>query len=171
MLREINYIHKSGMNIKDPPGHGEDIFVVINSGKPLEMGNIKLNPNLSDLSSLAASKTGESGDNSLALEIANLRNKSLIVNNTGTVSIDDYYQDIILHMGNNGADSARITESQSKLVESADAQRTSITGVSMDEEMTNMMKYKFAYDAASRVLNIIDTMMETIVNKLGLAGR
>ncbi|MGI6668041.1 MAG: flagellar basal body rod C-terminal domain-containing protein [Acetivibrionales bacterium] len=41
----------------------------------------------------------------------------------------------------------------------------------MDEEMTNMMKFKFAYDAASRVLNIIDSMLETVVNRLGLAGR
>jgi flagellar hook-associated protein 1 FlgK len=81
------------------------------------------------------------------------------------------YQDIILNMGNAGADASRIAESQSKLVESADAQRTAITGVSMDEEMTNMMKFKFAYDAASRVLNIIDTMLETVVNRLGTAGR
>jgi flagellar hook-associated protein 1 FlgK len=73
-------------------------------------------------------------------------------------------------MGNNGADSVNIAESQNKLVEAADASRQSITGVSMDEEMTNMMKYKFAYDAASRVLNIIDSMMETIVNKLGATG-
>lgn len=171
MLREINYIHKSGMNMKDPATSGEDFFVTINSGRPLEMGNIKLNPNLSDLTNIAASKTGADGDNSNALEIANLRNESLIHDDTGYLSLDDYYQAIILNMGNNGSDSDRISESQGKLVQSADAYRTSITGVSMDEEMTNMMKYKFAYDAASRVLNIIDSMMETVVNRLGLAGR
>jgi flagellar hook-associated protein 1 FlgK len=171
MLREVNYLHRSGMNIKDPASYGEDFFVAISSSKPLEMGNIRLNSNLSDLSNMAASKTGESGDNSNALEIANLRHKLIIRDSTGVVSVDDYYQDIILNMGNNGADSSRIAESQSKLVESADAQRTSITGVSMDEEMSNMMKFKFAYDAASRVLNIMDTMMETIVNRLGIAGR
>lgn len=171
MLRQINYIHKSGLNMKDPPTGGLDFFVAVNSGRPLEMGNIKLNSNLSDLSNIAAAKTTGSGDNSNALEIANLRNKSLINDNTGIVSMDDYYQDIILHMGNNGADSVNIAESQNKLVEAADASRQAITGVSMDEEMTNMMKYKFAYDAASRVLNIIDGMMETIVNRLGSTGR
>jgi flagellar hook-associated protein 1 len=41
----------------------------------------------------------------------------------------------------------------------------------MDEEMTNMMKYKFAYDAASRALTVIDQMMETIVNRMGITGR
>jgi len=171
MLRQINYIHKSGMNIKDPPTSGDDFFVTINSGRPLEMGNIQLNSNLSDLTLIAASKTGDNGDNSNALEIANLRNKSFIYDNTGVVSIDDYYQDIILHMGNSGADSVNIANSQSKLVEAADASRQAIAGVSMDEEMSNMMKYKFAYDAASRVLNIIDNMTDTIVNKLGLVGR
>lgn len=171
MLREINYIHKSGMNLKDPATSGEDFFVTINSGRPLEMGNIKLNPNLSDLTNIAASKTGTDGDNSNALEIANLRNESLIHDDTGYLSLDDYYQAIILNMGNNGSDSDRISESQGKLVQSADAYRTSITGVSMDEEMTNMMKFKYAYDAASRVLNIIDSMMETVVNRLGMVGR
>lgn len=171
MLREINYLHRSGMTMKEPPTQGEDLFIAINSGRPLEMGNIRLNSNLSDLCNIAASKTGFNGDNSNALEIANLRNKLLITDNTGMVSLDDYYQDIILHMGNYGADSARIAESQGKLVESADNYRTSITGVSMDEEMTNMMKYKFAYDAASRVLNIIDNMMEVVVNRLGIVGR
>ncbi len=171
MLREINYLHRSGRNMKDPPTAGEDIFVTINSGRPLEMGNIKINSNLSNLTNIAASKTGENGDNSNALEIANLRNKPLINDKTGHLSLDDYYQSIILHMGNNGSDADRISGSQGKLVLSADAYRTSITGVSMDEEMTNMMKFKFAYDAASRALNIIDSMMETIVNRLGLVGR
>lgn len=171
MLREINYIHKSGMTMKDPATSGEDFFVTINSGRPLEMGNIQLNSNLSDLTNIVASKTGADGDNSNALEIANLRNESLIHDDTGYLSLDDYYQAIILNMGNNGSDSDRISESQGKLVQSADAYRTSITGVSMDEEMTNMMKFKYAYDAASRVLNIIDSMMETVVNRLGLAGR
>jgi flagellar hook-associated protein 1 FlgK len=41
----------------------------------------------------------------------------------------------------------------------------------MDEEMTNMMKYKYAYDASARTLNVIDSMMEQVVNRLGIVGR
>lgn len=171
MLNEINNLHKSGMNIKDPPEYGEDIFVAINPAKPLQMGNITLNPNLSDLSVIAASKTGMAGDNTIALEIANLRNKALIMSKTGLVSIDDYYQYIILTVGNKASEAVNITGSQQNLVQAIDMQRTAIAGVSMDEEMTNMLKFKFAYDAASRVLNIIDSMMETIVNRMGLTGR
>jgi flagellar hook-associated protein 1 FlgK len=135
------------------------------------MGNIRLNPNLSDLSVIAASKTGMPGDNTIALEIANLRNKAMIVDKTGLVSLDDYYQYIILTVGSKGSEATNIAESQGRLVEAADAQRTAIAGVSMDEEMTNMLKFKFAYDAAARVLNIIDSMLETVVNRLGMVGR
>jgi len=44
-------------------------------------------------------------------------------------------------------------------------------GVSMDEEVSNMMKYKFSYSAASRAINVVDEMMETIITRMGLVGR
>jgi flagellar hook-associated protein 1 FlgK len=47
----------------------------------------------------------------------------------------------------------------------------SISNVSMDEEMTNMMKYQFAYGASARVITVLDEMFESIVNRLGLVGR
>lgn len=171
MLREINYIHSSGMNMKDPPEQGEDFFVTINSARPLEMGNIMLNPNLSDLSNIVSSRNGENGDNSIARELANLRNKDFIKDTTGILSLDGYYQSIILTMGNKSAEAAGITESQKVLVEAADNSRTSISGVSMDEELSNMMKYKFAYDAAARALNVIDSMLDKVINGTGIVGR
>lgn len=171
MLREVNYIHSSGMNMKDPPDPGEDFFVTINSARPLEMGNITLNVNLSDLSNIVSSETGENGDNTIARQLANLRNKEFIKDTTGTLSLDGYYQSIILTMGNKSAEAANITESQTVLVQSADNSRTAISGVSMDEEMTHMMKYKFAYDAAARALNVIDSMLDKVINGMGIVGR
>ncbi len=171
LTRQVNYLHKSGMTMGNTPAAGEDFFTVINPGRPLEMGNIKLNSNLSDLNNIAASLTGANGDNSNALAISNLRYVPLLQDTKGLLSPDDYYQSIILAMGNSGADAARITGSQDQLVKSADASRLAITGVSMDEEMTNMMKFKYAYDASSRVLNIIDQMMDTVISRTGLAGR
>ncbi|NJD03306.1 MAG: flagellar hook-associated protein FlgK, partial [Ruminiclostridium sp.] len=73
LTREVNYLHKSGMTMGNAPVAGADFFTVINSGRPLEMGNIRLNTNLSDLNNIAASLTGANGDNTNALEIANLR--------------------------------------------------------------------------------------------------
>ena len=41
----------------------------------------------------------------------------------------------------------------------------------MDEEMTNMMKYQYAYNASAKMINNIDTMLDTIISKMGLVGR
>ena len=171
LLRKINEMHKNGMTMGDPPKSGEDFFTVISTGRPLEMGNIRLNPNLSDLNNITASQTGDNGDNSNALAIANLRNEPLLQDVNALLSTDDYYQSIILTIGNSGYNAINIMDGQDKLVRSSDAYRQSISGVSMDEEMTNMMKYKFAYDASSRCINVIDDMINTIISRMGLAGR
>jgi flagellar hook-associated protein 1 FlgK len=171
MAREINSLHRSGKTMGIPPKDGEDFFVSINPNYPLEMGNIKLNDNLIDLNNIVASASEDIGDNTIALEIANLKNKSLIEDLTGELSISEYYQSIILKVGYNSSDASRITDSQRKLVRSADINRQSIAGVSMDEEMTNMMKYKYAYNAASKAINVIDEMLESLITRMGIVGR
>lgn len=171
MVREVNYLHKSGKTLSNPPEDGQDFFTVIDSALPLEMGNIKLNDNLRILNNIAASESGKSGDNVIALKIANLRHVPLMRDLSGILSLDEYYQSIIQSVGHGGGDAARISENQRKLVQSADVYRQSVSGVSMDEEMTNMMKYKFAYNASSRAINVIDEMIETIITRMGLAGR
>ncbi len=169
MAREVNNLHRSGMTLDGNPG--QDFFVALNSAYPIEIGNIALNSNLDNLNNLVSSSTGKNGDNTIALDIANMRNTRLIGKTGVEVSLDDFYRSIISYVGNTGSDALNIADSQAKLVASADATRQSIAGVSMDEEMTNMMKYKFAYDAASRVINVIDAMLDTVIQRTGLAGR
>lgn len=171
VVREINYLHKSGKTLGSSPSFGQDFFVPIDNAYPLQMGNIKLNDNLSDLNNIVASESGAIGDNTIAQKIANLRNVAMIDDTGGTLDPDDYYQKIILAVGNGGSEAANITKNQLKLVQSSDAYRQSIMGVSMDEELSNMMKYKFAYSASSRLMNVIDDMLETIILKLGIVGR
>lgn len=172
LVREVNYLHTSGRTLGPPSSDGEDFFVVINSKYPLEMGNIKLNDNLiSNLNNIVASKSGESGDNTIAIAMANLRGKESLKDIKGVLSTDEYYQSIILNVGTRGSEAVGITDSQQKLVDSADFQRQSIMGVSMDEEMSNMMKYKFSYSAASRAINVVDEMLDTIISRMGVVGR
>ena len=171
LATKLNDLHSSGKTLEDPPSDGKDFFVAINSKYPLQMGNIKLNDNLTNLSNIVASRSGASGDNTIALEIANLREIECIHDSKGILSIDDYYQSIILEIGNGGYEAEGITENQQKMVDSANSQRQSIMGVSMDEEMSNMMKYKFSYTAASRAINVIDDMLDTIISRMGLVGR
>lgn len=171
MAREINSLHKKGKTMSVPPLDGQDFFVAINSNYPLEMGNIKLNDNLVDLNNIVASVEEYRGDNTIALEIANLKDKPLIEDSTGTLSISEYYRSIILKIGNYGAETERTLKNQYTLVNSADDQRQSIAGVSLDEEMANMLKYKYGYNAASKAISAIDQMIETIITRMGVAGR
>ena len=52
----------------------------------------------------------------------------------------------------------------------ADQRRNAIMGVSMDEELSSMMTFQFAYQAAARLFNIIDSMIDTVVNRTGRVG-
>lgn len=172
LVREVNFLHTGGKTLGPPAVDGDNFFVAINPDYPLEMGNIKLNENIIlNLNNIVASKSEASGDNTIALAIANLRGKECLRDIKGILDIDEYYQSIILNVGNKGSEAAGITESQLKLVNYADLQRQAIMGVSMDEEVSNMMKYKFSYSAASRAINVVDEMMETIITRMGLVGR
>jgi flagellar hook-associated protein 1 FlgK len=50
-------------------------------------------------------------------------------------------------------------------------QRESISGVNLDEEMTNLIKYQHAYGSASRVITAMDEALDTLINKMGVVGR
>lgn len=169
MAREINYIHQSGktLNGKD----GGLFFDTLDSSLPLEMGNIAISSDLKDLNNIVASATDANGDNTIALQIAGLRNENLMTGNGKILSLDTYYQNIILHVGYLGQEATNMYESQKQLVNQADQIRQSVMGVSLDEEMTNMIKYQYAYNANSKMISVINSMLETIIFRLGVAGR
>jgi flagellar hook-associated protein 1 FlgK len=166
MAREINYLHLSGKTLRG--ADGGLFFEAIEPTLPICMGNIKVSDALKDLNNIAASTTDANGDNQIALAIAGLRNKNLITGNKKVLSLDTYYQNIILEIGNKGYEAANLTESYQHLVNQADANRQSVMGVSLDEEMTNMIKYKFAYNANARFIDVVNQMLETIMYRMGV---
>jgi flagellar hook-associated protein 1 FlgK len=62
-------------------------------------------------------------------------------------------------------------DNQTLLVDQLENRRESTSGVSLDEEMANMIKYQHSYTAAARIINTMDEMLDLIVNRLGLVGR
>ena len=57
------------------------------------------------------------------------------------------------------------------LVHQIENARESVQGVSLDEEMTNLIRYQHAYDAAARVITAMDQALDTVINKMGIVGR
>jgi len=169
LAREINSIHRSGYTLNGTDGI--DFFVPINPYYPMQMGNIMINPKLSDLNNIVTSVNGTVGDNTIATAIYELRYKAMMGSSTNIQNFDDFYRTIVGDIGNGGAEAQTSSTGQTNLVNSADNARQAIKNVSMDEEMTSMMKYQHAYNAAARVLNVFDEMFDAIVNKMGLVGR
>ena len=137
----------------------------------MEMGNIRVSNAVKDLNNIVASLTDANGDNEIALKIAHLRNESLMEGYTQTLSVDDYYQYIILRVGNMGNDAEKIAQNQLALANAADNNRQTTMGVSLDEEMSNMIKFKYAYNAATKTISIINEMLDTLMHRTGIAGR
>ncbi|MDR3120096.1 MAG: flagellar hook-associated protein FlgK [Clostridiales bacterium] len=175
ICRSVNELHRNGKTLEAPPKDGEDFFVPINPKYPLELGNIRINPKFlepSGLNYIVASESGATEDNNIARAIANLRNLSQSIRTVeGRTTFDDYYRDAIYSISNSAAETERFLTNQITVTGSLDQMRHAIMDVAMDEELANMMKFKFGYDAAARVLNVIDNMIETIVTRLGLVGR
>jgi len=74
------------------------------------------------------------------------------------------YANLVLAVGNYGAGAqANVTASSASLQQLTD-QRNSVSGVSLDEESTNMILYQRAYEAAARVVTTVDSMLQTVVN-------
>lgn len=165
MAREVNRLHLSGKTLTG--ANGGLFFEAKENSRPIEMGNIKISDTLKDVNAIAASTTDANGDNQIALTIANLRNASLMTGNKKVLSLDTYYQNVILDVGNKGYEADNMVESHQSLVEQTDSIRQSVMGVSLDEEMTKMIKYKYAYNANSKVIDVVNQMLETILYRLG----
>lgn len=88
-------------------------------------------------------------------------------NVTTKCSLNTYYTNLVSQVANSGAVYKNLSESQNQTVASIQYSREQVVGVSSDEELTSMIKYQNAYNAASRYINVVDEMLEHIINTLG----
>jgi len=84
---------------------------------------------------------------------------------------EDYIKSLVSNLGVDAAESNRVSKNQALLVNEYSTARDSIMGVSLDEEMANMIKYQTAYNANARMVNVFDEMLDLVVNRLGTVGR
>lgn len=117
------------------------------------------------------------GDARIAMAIANLKhdfNGTPIPGVTNLVSnatVDDFWRSICADVGVKTQEAKRMVINQEVLLSQLESKKQSISGVSLDEELTNMIKYQHAYNAASRFITTIDEAIDVIVNRMGLVGR
>ena len=83
-------------------------------------------------------------------------------------TLEEYYEDLVAQVANSGYVYRGIYENQEVTVSSALSAREQVVGVSSDEELTNMIMYQNAYNAASRYINVVDEMLEHIISTLAV---
>ncbi len=140
------------------------------------IGNIKINPELqkeNGYTFIPLSKSGDLEDTQLVLDLLEDWNKGFIdLHSDGNLmNVGDAYNQFITKIGNKTQNAKFFVENQAVLVEQTDSKRYAMSGVSLDEEMKNMMTYQHAYNAAARVFNTIDSMLDKLINGTGMVGR
>ena len=111
---------------------------------------------------IASGKNLIPGDNSIALQIAQLQFETTMNNNTAT--FDEFYNSQMTDIGlrHQRAQLGKKNHQQSR--DQYVILRDSVSSVSLDEELTNMVKYQRAYEASAKFLSTIDEMTETVIN-------
>jgi flagellar hook-associated protein 1 len=180
---EFNNVHNAGWTMGDveakAKGNAVDFFTVKDSSN----NDVKIdasqlsglagklqisNPIKNDLNNIAAAlpkgtdTIAYSGDGSNALALANVKD---------TMNLKSKYESMIGSMAVSAQESSRLTNNSLILTDTVDKRRQSISGVSLDEEMTNMIQFQHAYNASARNITVIDEMLDKIINGMGVGGR
>lgn len=170
----VNAIHRQGYGLNDAPsgdpsnpGAGRDLFIL---GTGSDLQEVVVNPALDDPANLAAALTaGAPGDGRNALALAQLRHAALSL--PGDPSAQDYLESVVAGLGIAGRQAQEGQRTTQLLMDQVASQRESVRGVSLDEEMTQLVRYQHAYAAAARLVTAVDSMLAILIERTGLVGR
>jgi len=153
-INKVNEVHQLGWT---PSGSGFDFFEGSDAGTIGISGAITNNTNL-----IASSYDGTVGDNSLANDIAALSEAN--ISSEEPMSINDLYQSTVAALGIHSMKAQGMVTNGELILDNLEMRKESITGVSLDEELINLSKFQNSYEAAAKVLNTINELMQTILD-------
>lgn len=183
--RELNNVHREGISLTDIKAGStakSDIPFFVDaedpSKDPTGASKIQINPLITgNLDNIATAKTVNpaTGDGSNALDISKIKYKSISITNAdgtiaATTSLDDYYRYTISDLGTQTQETQRQAENTEMMTAQIESQRQSVSGVSIDEEMAEMIKFQSAYSASARMMTTVDEMLDKIINGMGKVG-
>ena len=103
----------------------------------------------------------------IATDMYNSKNHKVEIGNQNIeVTINNFYNSIIQDLGQSTQAVIKEEANQSKLMTSIDESRSSVSGVSLDEEMVNLIQFQHAYNASAKVISTIDSLLEVVINGL-----
>ena len=156
IITEVNDLHKAGLGLNDVSVAGRNFFAGTTA--------TNMAVDVDDVNNIAAAGSfdGLPGGNSNAIEIANLQNALKM--NSDTATFDDYYNSLVSDVGS-GVQKATVNfDHQSSMVTHLDNYRESVSGVSLDEEMVNLIKFQHGYNAAARLISVADELLDRVIS-------
>jgi flagellar hook-associated protein 1 FlgK len=161
---KVNTQHALGYDLVSGAAGGQ--FFTYTSGSEASSiavaAPIAANPMLIAASDAAPTATNDqAGNGANAIAIANLR---------GDATIDGGYVQLVNQIGADTQEAGRELDNATTLSGALENRRQSVSGVSLDEEMTNLIKYQRGFQASSRALNAIDDMLDLLITRTGRAG-
>lgn len=171
-VNAVNTVHEKGMNLDNINGTSTNKvpFFIGTS-----MNDIAVNPDiLKSPSLIAAAKEEASGQSSTgngknAQDIANIKFTALGFPGINSTA-DDYYRNIIGQLGIDSQEAQRMQSNSEVIIQQVENRRQSVSGVSLDEEMANMIKFQQAYNASARMVTVVDQCLDKIINGMGRVG-
>jgi flagellar hook-associated protein 1 len=161
----VNAAHTSGVDQAGNPGLALFTYTAGSEAQSLAVNAaIGSNPGLV----VTASVAGAPGDSSVAALIAGLRSSATF--GTGAQTPTDAYAAFIGQIGTDTRQAAELAGNQALVVGQLQARRESVSGVSLDEEATDVIRFQQAYSACARVITAIDEMLDQLINRTGRVG-
>lgn len=140
---------------------------VLNPSAYIEVNGLIQN----DVSSVAAAFKNSQGfagpsDGRAAVEMAAIRNTKIMIGSQRT--FDDYFADTITNVGLKGEQAQNQLATQNKIMGDLRDLRDSISGVNIDEELADIIKFQHGYNVASKFISVQDELLDTLINRLGV---
>ncbi|RMF61108.1 MAG: flagellar hook-associated protein FlgK [Calditrichaeota bacterium] len=163
LIEEVNRVHKFGKGL--PVGQPPQSATGLNFFTGSDAASINVSPEIVDnVANIAASIDGSPGNSDVALTIANLRNRKVFNSNAETLT--DYYNTTITNLGTDIEVARTNRVNQEKLKDQIQNQRNAESGVSLDEEMTQLIKYQRTMEASARIVRVVDEILNTVINMI-----
>ena len=160
LINEFNNLHKGGFGLDG--NTGRDFFTGTDAS---DIGlSAAIEDEINGLNKIAAASTatGTPGDGTNALDLSKVMKGEILTGNKTTMI--DFWGGMVSQLGINSQRAQHMTKNQEALTQQIDQHRQSVSGVSLDEEMANMIKFQHAYNAAAKLIKTQDELLNTLVN-------
>ncbi len=158
---QVNSMHQTGTN---PLGNTGVNFFNDSTPPAPQTGatDFDLDPVIkANAQAIAAGISGNPGDGNLATSLSQLRNTPIAA--LGNQSLADYYTSVVGQVGIDSSNAQTAANTQTAVDTQIQNQISSISGVSLDDEMANMLKFQRSYQAAARALSVFDQTTQDLI--------